>query len=58
MSVSDANRRGIIHTLCQGVTDAGKPRYSFVRGPKGKRVVEAIPERWEIGESVNGIVKE
>jgi hypothetical protein len=38
------------------VTKTGKPRYTFVRDPTDKRVVETIPEGWEISESVNGIV--
>jgi hypothetical protein len=56
MSVTHTNRKGITYTLCQGVTKTGKPRYTFVRDPQGKRVVEAIPEGWEISESVNGVV--
>ena len=56
MSVTYTNRKGITYTLCQGVTKTGKPRYAFARDPKGKRVVEAIPEGWEISESVNGVV--
>jgi hypothetical protein len=56
MSVTYTNRKGITYTLCQRTARTGKPRYTFVRDPKGKRVVEAIPEGWEISESVNGIV--
>jgi xanthine/CO dehydrogenase XdhC/CoxF family maturation factor len=56
MSVTYTNCKGITYTLCQGVTKTGKPRYTFVRDPQGKRVVEAIPEGWEISESVNGVV--
>jgi hypothetical protein len=56
MSVTHTNRKGITYTLCQGVTKTGKPRYTFVRDPQGKRVVAAIPEGWEISESVNGVV--
>ena len=56
MPVTYTNRKGITYTLCQGVTKTGKPRYTFVRDPKGKRVVEKVPKGWEISESVNGIV--
>ncbi len=56
MSVTYTNRKGVTYTLCQGTTKTGKPRYAFARDPKGRRVVEAIPEGWEISESVNGIV--
>lgn len=56
MPVTYTNRRGVTYTLCQGVTKTGKPRYTFVRDPKGKRVVEAIPDGYKISESVNGIV--
>jgi xanthine/CO dehydrogenase XdhC/CoxF family maturation factor len=56
MPVTYTNCKGITYTLCQGVTKTGKPRYTFVRDPQGKRVVEAIPEGWEISESVNGVV--
>jgi len=38
------------------VTKTGKPRYAFARDPQGKRVVEAIPDGYQISESVNGIV--
>jgi hypothetical protein len=38
------------------VTKTGKPRYTFMRDPEGKRVVERRPKGWEISESVNGIV--
>jgi hypothetical protein len=38
------------------VTKTGKPRYTFVRDPEGRRVVEKVPQGWEISESVNGIV--
>jgi hypothetical protein len=56
MPVTYTNRKGITYTLCQGVTKIGKPRYAFVRDPEGRRVVEAIPDGYEISESVNGIV--
>jgi hypothetical protein len=56
MPVTYTNRKGITYTLCQGVTKTGKPRYTFVRDPEGRRVVEKVPQGWEISESVNGIV--
>ena len=56
MPITYTNRKGKTYTLCQGVTKTGKPRYSFARNPKGKRVLEAVPEGWEISESVNGVV--
>jgi len=49
------NRKGVTYTLCQSVTKTGKPRYSFAREPQGEPV-EAIPEGYEIRESVNGVV--
>lgn len=56
MPITYTNRKGTTYTLCQGVTKTGKPRYTFARDPQGKRVVEAIPDGYEISESVNGIV--
>jgi hypothetical protein len=56
MPVTYTNRKGKTYTLCRGETRTGKPRYSFVRDPEGKRVVDELPEGWEISESVNGIV--
>ena len=56
MAVTYTNRKGITYTLCRGETRTGRPRYSFVRNPQGRRVVDALPEGWEISESVNGIV--
>lgn len=49
------NRKGVTYTLCQSVTKTGKPRYFFAREPQGEPV-EAIPEGYEIRESVNGVV--
>jgi hypothetical protein len=56
MPITYTNRKGTTYTLCQGVTKSGKPRYAFVRDPRGKRVVEEMPPGWTISESVNGIV--
>jgi hypothetical protein len=56
MPVTYTNRKGLTYTLCQAGTKTGKPRYSFVRDPEGKRIVETIPKGWEISESVNGVV--
>lgn len=49
------NRKGVDYFLCKGTTKTGKPRYYFARQPKGE-AVDAIPEGYEIEESVNGIV--
>jgi hypothetical protein len=56
MTVTYTNRKGMTYTLCCGTTKTGKPRYTFVRDPEGRQVVEQIPEGWEIRESVNGLV--
>jgi hypothetical protein len=56
MPVTYTNRKGVNYTLCQGISKTGKPRYHFARVPKGRQVVEGIPEGWRISESVNGIV--
>jgi len=53
--ITYTNRKGVTYTLCQGVTKTGKPRYFFAREPRGEPV-EAIPEGYEIRESVNGVV--
>ena len=55
MPVTYTNRKDITQTLCRGATKTRKPRYYFAREPKDE-VVEAIPEGWEIRESVNGVV--
>jgi hypothetical protein len=55
MQVTYTDRKGKIYYLCQGLTKKGKPRYYFTREPKGKPV-EAVPEGYEIRESVNGVV--
>ncbi|MBN1876931.1 MAG: hypothetical protein JXA33_22105 [Anaerolineae bacterium] len=55
MPITYTNRKNVTYTLCQGVTKTGKPRYFFAREPKDKPV-EAIPEGYEIRESINGIV--
>ncbi|MGC9395896.1 MAG: hypothetical protein ACP5J4_13710 [Anaerolineae bacterium] len=53
--ITYTNRKGVTYTLCQGVTKTGKPRYFFAREPRGEPV-DAIPEGYEIRESVNGVV--
>lgn len=55
MAVTYTNRKGREYYLCQGFTKTGRPRYYFSREQKGKLVNE-IPEGYEITESVNGIV--
>jgi hypothetical protein len=56
MPITHTNRKGKTYTLCRGTTKTGKPRYSFVRDPGGRTVVEELPEGYEISESVNGVV--
>jgi hypothetical protein len=56
MSITYTSRKGFTYTLCQSVTKTGKPRYTFVRDPKDRQVVEEMPDGYEISESVNGIV--
>jgi hypothetical protein len=53
--ITYTNRKNVTYTLCKGVTKTGKPRYFFAREPQGEPV-EAIPEGYEIRESVNGVV--
>ena len=53
--ITYTTRKGVTYTLCQGVTKTGKPRYFFAREPQGEPM-EAIPEGYEIRESVNGVV--
>ncbi|MCP4540487.1 MAG: hypothetical protein GY832_25395 [Chloroflexi bacterium] len=53
--VTYTNRKGLIYYLCQTTTKTGKPRYYFAREQKGEPMDE-IPEGFEIGESVNGLV--
>jgi hypothetical protein len=55
MPISYTNRKGQIYFLCQGTTKLGKPRYNFVREPKGT-LAKKVPEGYTIQESVNGIV--
>ena len=55
MPVTYTNRKGTTYFLCKGTTKTGKPRYFFAREPKGE-AINAIPEGYQIEESVNGIV--
>ncbi|MCK4471379.1 MAG: hypothetical protein KAW49_06285, partial [Anaerolineae bacterium] len=55
MPVTYTNRKGMTYYLCKTITKTGKPRYYFAREPKGEPI-EEIPEGYEIGESVNGLV--
>ena len=55
MSVTYTNRKNQTYTLCEGVTKTGKPRYFFSREAKGK-LLDKIPDGYEVTESVNGIV--
>jgi hypothetical protein len=59
MSLTHTNRKDVdfyLFYLCRGVTKTGKPRYFFAREPDKGKPVEAIPEGWEVIESVNGVV--
>ena len=56
MSITHTNRKGVTFYLGRGVTKTGKPRYFFAREPDKGEPVEAIPEGYEIVESVNGVV--
>ena len=56
MSITHTNRKGVTFYLCRGVTKTGKPRYFFPREPDKGEPVEAIPEGYEVVESVNGVV--
>lgn len=56
MPVTYTNRKGSTYTLCRSTTKTGKPRYAFVRDPAGREVLDALPEGWEIRESINGVV--
>ena len=55
MPVTYINRKGTTYYLCKGITKTGKPRDFFAREPKGE-AIDAIPEGYQIEESVNGIV--
>ena len=56
MSITHTNHKGVTFYLGRGVTKTGKPRYFFARDPDKGEPVEAIPEGYEIVESVNGVV--
>jgi hypothetical protein len=56
MRITHTNRKGVTFYLGRGVTKTGKPRYFFAREPDKGAPVEAIPEGYEIVESVNGVV--
>lgn len=54
-TVAYTNRKGCEYFLCAGRTKHGKIRYFFAREP-GTAPVRAIPEGYEIQESINGVV--
>lgn len=54
-TVKYTNRKGVVYHLVEGTSKTGKPRYQFTRQVGGK-AVDAIPEGFEIAESVNGVV--
>ena len=56
MPITHTKRKGVTFYLGRGVTKTGKPRCSFAREPDKGEPVEAIPEGYEIIESVNGVV--
>ncbi len=53
--VTHTNRRGNTYYLCRVTTKNGRSRYVFAREPRGE-AVEAVPDGYEIRESVNGQV--
>ena len=55
MPITHTNRKGVTYTLCQGTTKTGKPRYYFTPNP-GDNALDAIPDGWEISESINAVV--
>jgi hypothetical protein len=54
--ITHTNRKDVIFYLGRGVTKTGKPRYFFAREPDKGEPVDAIPEGYEVVESVNGVV--
>jgi len=56
MRITHTNHKGVTFYLGRGVTKTGKPRYFFAREPDKGEPVEAIPEGYEVVESVNGVV--
>jgi len=55
MLVTYTNRKGDEYYLHQGLTKKGNPRYIFSRNKDGK-LMERIPEGYEIYENPNGLV--
>ncbi len=55
MPITYTNRKGKTYYLCKTTTKTGKSRYYCAREQKGEPLDE-IPEGFEIGESVNGLV--
>jgi len=56
MPITHTNRKDVTFYLCRGVTKTGKPRYFFAREPDKGEPVAAVPEGYEVVESVNGVV--
>jgi len=52
MTFTRTNRKDVTFCLCRHVTKTGKPRYFFAREPDKGEPVEAIPEGYEVVESV------
>jgi hypothetical protein len=55
MAFEYTNRKGVTYYLRRSTTKRGKTRYVFSRKPGGDEV-EAVPEGYEVRESVNGQV--
>jgi hypothetical protein len=55
MPITYTNRKGVTYHLCAIKTKRGNTRYVFAREPKGEPL-DAVPDGWEIRESVNGLV--
>lgn len=49
------NRMGIMYYLHEGRTKTDRPRYFFAKTP-GEGARSAMPERFEVSESINGVV--
>ena len=55
MALTHTNRKGDQYYLHEGQTKKGNPKYFFSRGKAG-RVLEKIPEGYEVYENPNGLV--
>jgi len=55
MSFEYTNRKGVTYYLRRSTTKRGKTHYAFSRKPGGEEV-EALPDGYEVRESINGQV--